>query len=347
MIAAPLPSPPSSLERAARPLLKLAQELTGLETTFVTSIDWDRQRQEVLFALSSGRMQMPEGGSVDWHQSMCRNPFLHGLSRSSAVGVEVPATQGARSLGIKTFIAVPILVGDTAIGTVCGASEKSVNLAERQISAMRLIAEALQKLLESEREKMLAQSRAQRAEREAGDARLEARRHALDYQHMEQLAHTDVLTGLRNRRAFMGRWEQELARSGRSNSPIGLMLIDADRFKAVNDSMGHATGDAVLRAIGATLLVVAHSPDLLARLGGDEFALVTTHASAEQLAAIAASIQELFATMAVELGVATTLSIGMACSQQCPRERMLADADQALYRSKAAGGNAIQGLLCA
>ena len=333
----------TSLEGVCRPLLQLAQQITGLETTFVTSIDWDGQSQEVLFALNTGRMQLPEGSCVDWHESMCRSLFLSGLSNSSAVGVEVPATQGAKSLGIKTFVAVPILLGDLPIGTVCGASESAVVLGGEQVAAMELIAEALQQLLGSEREKVLAQSRAERAEREAGDARLEARQHAMDYQQMEFLAHTDVLTGLPNRRAFMRRWEEALVRSGREKYPIGLMLIDADHFKSVNDSMGHPKGDAVLRAIGATLLVAAHSPDLLARLGGDEFALVTTHTDGRQLAAVAENIQQLFGTMAAELGVATTLSIGLVCSDDCPRERMLADADQALYRSKAAGGNTIQG----
>jgi diguanylate cyclase len=197
-------------------------------------------------------------------------------------------------------------------------------------------------LLETQRLAGLAKARAERAERATAEARLEAQRHAEQSLQMEQLANTDVLTGLPNRRAFMARWEDELARSGRRNYAIGLVLIDADRFKAVNDGSGHALGDAVLRALGATLLVVATTPDLVARLGGDEFAMVTSHADRPRLLALAQAIRELFATMAAELGVDTTLSIGVVSSDDCLRERMLSDADRELYRAKAAGGNTVR-----
>jgi diguanylate cyclase len=330
------------LEEAARPLLHLAHLITGLETTFVTSIDWSTQSQEVLYVLNTGDMHLAEGSVVDWHDSMCRSLFLAGKSHSAAVGRDVPDTGGARSLGFRSFCAVPILHGEVAIGTVCGASRDEVLLDATQLQGMRLIASALQQLLETQRLAGLAKARAERAERATAEARLEAQRHAEQSLQMEQLANTDVLTGLPNRRAFMARWEDELARSGRRNYAIGLVLIDADRFKAVNDGSGHALGDAVLRALGATLLVVATTPDLVARLGGDEFAMVTTHADRPRLLALAQAIRELFATMAAELGVDTTLSIGVVSSDDCLRERMLSDADRALYRAKAAGGNTVR-----
>ncbi|MEO7252272.1 MAG: GGDEF domain-containing protein, partial [Arenimonas sp.] len=185
------------------------------------------------------------------------------------------------------------------------------------------------------------------AELDARDARLESRRHAQDSERMELLAHTDVLTGLPNRRAFISRWEDELARSARRAYPLGLLLIDADRFKSVNDHFGHSKGDAVLRAIGAALQEVARSEDSAARLGGDEFALVVSHCHGQALLAMAANIRRMFAQATAQLGVDTTLSIGIVSSDTCPRLRMLAEADAELYRSKAAGGDRAQMSTCA
>lgn len=337
---------PSELEGAARPLLRLAQHLTGMESTFVTSINWESLDQTVLHSLNVGEMQVPEGMTVDWHDSMCRSLFLSGVAQSCDVGTEIPATGGAIALGMQTFVAVPIVLNQSAIGTICGASKRKIVLDDDQLKSLGLIGEALQQLVELERRRSSAQDRAAVAEEEAMDARLVAERHADEVLRLEHLANTDALTGLPNRRAFMARWEDELARSGRRHYPIGLMLIDADHFKAVNDSGGHALGDSVLRAIGTTLMSVAQSPDVVARLGGDEFALVATHTDPDHLATLATRIRQLFAVAAKELGVSTTLSIGMVSSLDCPRDKMLADADAALYRSKNSGGDAAQMYSC-
>ena len=332
--------PESTLELAARPLLQLAQNISGMESTFVTSIDWDESSQTVLYSNNQGVLNVVEGVALDWQESMCRSMLLSGFVQSCAVGTEVTATPWAIANRIQTFFAVPLLAGDVPIGTVCGASQKKIDLDEEQLGGIRLIAEAMQRLLEVERATSLAHARAEAAEQDAIEARSATQRHAVHSRQMERLAHTDSLTGLPNRRAFMARWEAELIRSGHKDYPIGLMLLDADRFKVVNDTEGHAMGDAVLRAIGETLMVVARSPDAVARLGGDEFALFTTHTDSAHLEELAEQIGNQFQVVAAELGVDTTLSIGMVSSEHSPREQMLADADEALYQSKDAGGNA-------
>lgn len=324
----------------------LAQNITGMESTFVTSINWDALSQTILYSKNQGALNVVEGVSMDWHDSMCRSLLLSGVVQSCLVGTEVTATSWAVANRIQTFFAVPILMGDTPIGTACGASRQKIDLDETRLGGARLIAEAMQRLLEVERDTSAAHARAEAAERDAVEARSAAKRHAVHSQQMERLAHTDALTGLPNRRAFMARWESELIRSGHKDYPIGLMLLDADRFKAVNDTEGHAMGDAVLGAISATLMVITRSPDVVARLGGDEFALLTTHTDSAHLEGLAEKIGDQFQVVAAELGVDTTLSIGMVSSEHCPRERMLAYADQALYRSKDAGGNAARMTLC-
>ncbi len=270
---------------------------------------------------------------------MCRAMFLAGKPHSCAVGLDVPATPGAIAQEMKSFFAVPILAGDSSIGTVCGASCNAIVLDDDQMTAMRFIAEALQQLLESDQQRLLALGRATVAEKDARDARSESKRHEGDSQRMERLANTDMLTGLPNRRFFMARWEDELARSGRRSYPIGLLLIDLDRFKAVNDTKGHLIGDAVLRAIGATLLTVSKTSDVVARLGGDEFALAISHSPSSKLLEIAENMRQLFAVAVAELGEKVTLSVGISSSEYSTRGALFADADKSLYQSKAAGGN--------
>jgi diguanylate cyclase (GGDEF)-like protein len=89
-----------------------------------------------------------------------------------------------------------------------------------------------------------------------------------------------------------------------------------------------------LRAIGVALQQVAGADDLVGRLGGDEFALASMHRSSMQMEQTAARLQELFAVAAAELGVDSTLSIGIAHSDSHPRDQLLVEADRAMYRSK-------------
>ncbi|MEO7251670.1 MAG: hypothetical protein ABIW30_03560, partial [Arenimonas sp.] len=131
----------------SRPLLQLVQFITGMESSFVTSIDWTAQKQDVICSLNTGPMQVPEGSQVDWCDSMCRSMFLSGRSHTDAVGEQVPATPGATALQMQSFFALPILIHDQPIGTVCGASRRRVQLGEEQMHAMGLIAQALQELL--------------------------------------------------------------------------------------------------------------------------------------------------------------------------------------------------------
>ena len=333
------PAHSSELEQVGRPLLRLVQHITGMETSFITAIDWEDQQQEVLVSLNTGALLIPEGDRIDWADSMCRSMFLSGQVQSSAVGVTVPATRAATAMGMNSFFALPLLVDDRPIGTVCGASCRAVVLGDDELVAMQMIADALQELLHSEVSRRQAIQRADLAEREALDARGESEVHAQTARHMERLAHTDALTGLPNRRAFTARWEDELARSGRRHHPIGVLLIDVDRFKSINDTGGHSQGDAVLVALGACLQGIANSADLPARLGGDEFALAVTHADGNGLMALADTIRRNFAIATIGLGVDATLSIGIASSAICSRHQLLAMADKALYESKNAGGD--------
>jgi diguanylate cyclase (GGDEF)-like protein len=314
----------SELDTAARPLLHLARHVTGFDSSFVCSDIGQLAGQRVVFSVGDGQLLVAEGTAADWRDAAHR-----------------------AEAGIEAFHALPIRRGDATIGMLCVAGREPAELSTRQLEGLRLIAEALEHLIAVDHMKTLAESRAALAEQAEVDARDQALRHAADSLQMQRLAHTDVLTGLPNRRGFMTRWEEQVARSLRRDTPLALMLIDADNFKKVNDTLGHAMGDAVLRAISASLLVARRTPDIVARLGGDEFALATANADENHLKGLAEEIRQTFAVVAEELGVETTLSIGFVSSETCPRERMLAEADGALYRSKAAGGDTAETIECA
>ena len=156
-----------------------------------------------------------------------------------------------------------------------------------------------------------------------------------------RLARTDSLTGLCNRRMMESELDRVLMRQRRSHAGIGLAFLDIDHFKRINDSHGHATGDAVLVEFATRLRLSVRGTDIVARYAGDEFVVVFESLStAGELPALAAKIGE---AMRVPFGVIAgglqvTTSIGLAfASADSTRESLLKRADEALYAAKAAG----------
>src|SRR5439155_19685259 len=101
------------------------------------------------------------------------------------------------------------------------------------------------------------------------------------------MAHHDVLTGLANRAAITQKIEDAAARQRRSGEPFSVLLLDLDRFKQVNDTLGHPAGDALLREAAARLRAALRETDVLGRLGGDWFAIIQTDAVNQRHAASA------------------------------------------------------------
>lgn len=163
---------------------------------------------------------------------------------------------------------------------------------------------------------------------------------------LHSAATTDALTGLMNRRAIEERLREELQRGERHHLITSIVLVDLDRFKAVNDTLGHAAGDRLLRLISQVLRREARALDVVGRLGGDEFIAIlpmTTAAEARIFAGrVQASLGEL-QTVHPEIGVASA-SFGIA---QAPLHGhapsvLLAAADLALYKAKHAGRNTVE-----
>ena len=159
---------------------------------------------------------------------------------------------------------------------------------------------------------------------------------------LEQLADEDPLTGLRNRRRFEEDLDAEMGRARREQAGGALILLDLDYFKRVNDTLGHVTGDVVLREIADVLRSRLRESDILARLGGDEFAIIlprTREAEARVVGtAIGTAIREHRPTDPET--PQTTASIGIALFDADPRATVttvLSEADMAMYSAKDAG----------
>lgn len=310
-----MPSRDGAFQAVARPLLELVQRVTGLETTFVTRIDWDDQVQDVLLSLNTDELEVAEGSQLPWADSMCRWSFLSGRPATADVPTDFRGSLGAEHLGMQTFVAIPILADERVVGTVCGASRRSVELPPDAVEIIELVATALTHQFRAELESRRQRDRAERA---------------------EVLALTDALTGLANRRAFTARFEEELARAGRHGTDLALVLIDVDDFKAVNDGSGHAAGDEVLAILGEVLATAARSEDVAARLGGDEFAVLLVGTSAEDALVIADRIEERFLLATTAVGLPVRISSGVSSSTQSPLRDLAAVADRALYARKQA-----------
>ncbi|KFN47454.1 hypothetical protein N790_01730 [Arenimonas malthae CC-JY-1] len=161
---------------------------------------------------------------------------------------------------------------------------------------------------------------------------------------LDHLARVDAMTDLANRRQFDERLAAACARAGRQGAPLALLFLDIDHFKAINDSRGHAAGDAVIREFARRLRRCVRIGDLVARLGGDEFAVLVEgavdRAAAESIAAkLLERMREPVALPGGPLQVGASIGIAMATSGAAP-EPLLAAADHALYAAKAAGRGA-------
>jgi diguanylate cyclase (GGDEF)-like protein len=156
---------------------------------------------------------------------------------------------------------------------------------------------------------------------------------------IEKLALYDALTGLANRRLFHDRLEQAFLGAERNGNGFALMLLDLDRFKEINDTLGHQTGDAVLEHLAARLKAVARASDTVARLGGDEFALVLQGAADSASALFVAerirrALDEPFVVDGMTLQLETSIGIAIFPRHGEDAEQLLKRADIALYASK-------------
>jgi diguanylate cyclase (GGDEF)-like protein len=159
---------------------------------------------------------------------------------------------------------------------------------------------------------------------------------------LEQQALTDPLTGAFNRRHLDACLREAVERHKRFGESACLALLDVDRFKEINDTLGHAAGDVVLKALVVLIHRRARALDLLFRTGGEEFALLLPRTSVEASLVVAEQLRALVAASRLIHGHTISISVGVSglCDGQSPLE-WIADADRALYAAKRAGRNQV------
>ncbi|MDR3439744.1 diguanylate cyclase [Telmatospirillum sp.] len=159
---------------------------------------------------------------------------------------------------------------------------------------------------------------------------------------VSDLANRDHLTELYNRRAFFERLEEEMARSSRSQSPFGLLALDVDHFKQINDTHGHPVGDEVLRQLALAIRDTIRTADVAGRVGGEEFTILLPESTVVQVSALAQRLRERVGEIAVPTGQGNVCKITFSAGilqwhRNLNLEAHLRLVDKALYRAKSEG----------
>lgn len=243
-----------SLEELTRPLLQMLQTVTGLESTYLTTVDFNTGLQQVVFADNSRELQIPEGALGRWDDALCKRAIESGRTYSADVPTHFPDNHVARELGVQTYISTPVHTeAGELYGTLCGASTARQPVSPEASQVLRLFAGLIEQQIA--REHLLTQLQQANAE-------------------LLTQALTDPLTGLLNRRGVMQELERLRALAHRSGHWLLVGTLDLDDFKAINDEYGHEAGDALLRGVALALRTALRGGDVLARAGGDEFVVV-------------------------------------------------------------------------
>lgn len=243
-----------TLEDLTRPMLEMLGAVTGLESTYLTTIDLDKGQQHVLFSRNMRQLSIPEGLTVPWADTLCKRAMEEGRIYTGDVASCWGDSDAAKKLGIQTYVSTPVKTeGGDLFGTLCAASATQQPLAPHAEPVLQLFARLI----------------GQQVERELLYRKLE-KAHA----EVVTLASTDALTGLPNRRTLIDGLHRLMAQGERDGTSVLVGFIDMDGFKKINDTHGHDIGDEFLVAMAGRLSASLRAGDMLARNGGDEFVVI-------------------------------------------------------------------------
>ncbi len=234
-------------------------------------------------------------------------------------GSQVVYTRKTNLTGMQSLLILPLLVRDTAIGTLALAARRREAFGAQVRPALAALSSQL----------AVALSNADSVRR------------------LEALATTDGLTGCFNKRYFNEQLKAKISAAERFSRKLSLIITDIDHFKVVNDTYGHATGDVVIKELGAVLGRLKRETDIVARFGGEEFCLLCEETDAGGAIQLAERVrQELEHTVfETELGkLKVTCSLGVATypEQAGSRDGLFEAADRALYKAKHGGRNRVE-----
>jgi signal transduction histidine kinase len=155
----------STLEEVTRPFLALLHSITGLDSTYLTEVKWEEDEQQIKFSLNNGEIEIPEGLTVQWSDTLCRRALTTGPRYTADVPTTFPGSEAAKALALKTYVSVPVRdENEDVVGTLCGASGEAVNISDDVLSVMEMFAQLISDQWKRDREHALAQERANFAE---------------------------------------------------------------------------------------------------------------------------------------------------------------------------------------
>jgi two-component system, cell cycle response regulator len=316
------------LNRAGNPdqvflaVLASIRLLAGLDFCAVTLVSEEggRRMHRIVGVAGSAQTKPLEGKSFADNNGLVANAVRYGTPlpgrEIAAMERQVIFDDETRVRGLEALKIFPLVAGDRIVGTLVAGSRRKSALDDEVLRMVEVIAiQAAQAVLRAQL-----------------------------FEQMEKMAITDGLTGLLNRRAFQARVDEALAQARRYKHSCSFILADIDRFKAVNDTYGHSTGDCVLKGVARITREKARDTDLVARFGGEEFAIAMPQTTTRGAEAIAERIREavMKEVFQTELGpLKVTLSLGIATYPEHGEDRgaVIDLADQSLYHAKNHGRN--------
>ena len=318
-------------------IARLAAYIAGVPTALISFIDRDRQwfKSRVNF----------DAHETDRDVSFC----AHAILMPDRPMVVRDATKDARFadnpgvLGdphVRFYFGAPLVTGNGhALGTLCVVDQEPRELTVEQHLLLTSLSDLVMDQLDARAQAKALQRAA--ADREVYLSQLETYQQELEAanRQLHRKSMTDKLTGVGNRAAFDQRLTEDVYRFHRYGSPLSLLLIDVDHFKAYNDSYGHPAGDAALQQVAEVLRECRRPSDFVARYGGEEFALILPATGAEGATVLAERVRRALEA-AKYPNRSITASVGAASlDTEGSAEQLIHQADKALYAAKAAGRN--------
>jgi two-component system, cell cycle response regulator len=279
----------------------------------VDTISAAREKDPAQFDLILSDYNLPDGSGLNllaWVRQQCKTPVI---------------------------IVTGENVGHIAIDAVRkGATDYVVKFGD-YLFTIPLIVEKNLAVAKMERENEQLRADLEQALREVRDKNTQLE---ISLKKVEELAATDPLTGLYNRRHFSRVLDQQFSESERMNTDLSCLMIDLDGYKQLNDSYGHAIGDQLLVVAAKVIMANLRKMDLAARYGGDEFVLLLPHTSSEEATGVALRIREDFrrgSTIVLRRNEGALMSLGCASRREnspSSGENLVGMADAAMYRAK-------------
>lgn len=302
--------------------LEAAAEIAPYDLAAVTFYDADDRRHRVRKAIGVGAEELRDltfRDNTSLTAMAVKNRHYLPYRGHFDPRQQVVFTKRHSFKGVQSLLILPLVVREDAIGTLTLAAERAAAFGDQVRPTLQVLANQL----------AVALSNAQAVKR------------------LEEMATTDGLTGCLNKRAFLEELDRKMRSAVRFGRRLSLVVTDIDHFKSVNDTYGHATGDVVIKELGAILKRMKRETDLVARFGGEEFCILCEETDTKGALLLAERVREelgksIFETELGKLKVTASLGVATYPDHAQTASELFEVSDKALYAAKHGGRNQVQ-----